>query len=79
MIFLTTPKEMGYFYDKFKIPENSDSLYPKGKKIIASMCIHVPVELIIALDAIPMRICSGAYSADMAGSDLLPAKTLSVG
>ncbi len=73
--FPDNPKEMGYFYDKFKILENSDSLYPKGKKIIASMCIHVPIELIIALDAIPVRICSGAYSADMAGSDLLPAKT----
>ncbi len=73
--FPDNPDGMGYFYDKFKIPEDGGSIYPKGKKLIASMCIHVPIELIIALDAIPVRICSGAYSADAAGSDLLPAKT----
>ncbi len=73
--FPDNPNGMKYFYDKFKNPEKGSSIYPKGKKIIASMCIHVPIELVIALDAIPVRICSGAYSADTAGSDLLPAKT----
>ena len=73
--FPDNPDGMKYFYDKFKNPKEGSSIYPKGKKIIASMCIHVPIELIIALDAIPVRICSGAYSADTAGSDLLPAKT----
>ncbi|MFK5856770.1 MAG: double-cubane-cluster-containing anaerobic reductase [Bacteroidota bacterium] len=73
--FPDNPERMKYFYDKFKIPDGGESIYPKGKKIIASMCIHVPIELVIALDAIPVRICSGAYSADAAGSDLLPAKT----
>jgi len=73
--FPDNPDGMDYFYDKFKVNEDGGSIYPKGKKIIASMCIHVPIELIIALDAIPVRICSGAYSADMAGADFLPAKT----
>ena len=73
--FPDNPDRMNYFYDKFKVNEDGRSIYPKGKKIIASMCIHVPIELIIALDAIPVRICSGAYSADMAGADFLPAKT----
>ena len=73
--FPDNPDGMNYFYDKFKVNEDGRSIYPKSKKIIASMCIHVPIELIIALDAIPVRICSGAYSTDMAGADFLPAKT----
>lgn len=73
--FPDNPIGMQYFYDKFKVSENGNSILPKGKKIIASMCIHVPVELIYAVDAFPVRICSGAYSTDAAGSDFLPAKT----
>jgi benzoyl-CoA reductase/2-hydroxyglutaryl-CoA dehydratase subunit BcrC/BadD/HgdB len=65
---------MDYFYNKFKPLEIGESLYPKDKKIIASMCIHVPIEIIHALGAVAVRICSGAYSADTAGSDFLPAK-----
>ena len=67
-------KGMEYFYNKFRPVEEGKSLYPKDKKLIASMCIHVPVEIIHALDATAVRICSGAYSADAAGSDFLPAK-----
>jgi len=67
-------KGMEYFYDKFRPLEKGESLYPKDKKTIASMCIHVPVEIIYALDASAVRICSGAYSADTAGADFLPAK-----
>ncbi len=65
---------MEYFYNRFRPLEEGKSLYPKDKKLIASMCIHVPIEIIYALDATPVRICSGAYSADAAGSDFLPAK-----
>ena len=65
---------MEYFYDKFKILEEGKSIYPKDKKVIASMCIHVPIEIIYALNATPVRICSGSYSADTAGSDFLPSK-----
>ncbi len=73
--FPDNPKQMQYFYNKFKVLEEGESLYPKDKKVIASLCIHVPVEIIHALDAVPVRICSGAYSVDAAGSDFLPAKT----
>ncbi len=65
---------MEYFYNKFRTQEEGESMYPKNKKIIASMCIHVPIELIYALDGTPVRICSGSYSADTVGSDFLPAK-----
>lgn len=73
--FPDTLAGMEYFYDKFRPLEEGVSPYPKDKKIIASMCIHVPVEIIYALDATPVRVCSGAYSADTAGADFLPAKT----
>ena len=73
--FPDNPAGMEYFYNIFKVHDEDNPVYPKGKKIIASMCIHVPVELIYAVDAVPVRICSGAYSADMAGADFLPAKT----
>ncbi len=72
--FPDTLSGMEYFYNKFRPLEEGQSIYPKDKKIIASMCIHVPVEIIYALGATPVRICSGAYSADTAGSDFLPAK-----
>jgi len=66
---------MEYFYNRFRPLEVNETLYPKDKKLIASMCIHVPLEIINALDATAVRICSGSYSADTAGSDFLPAKT----
>ncbi|MEN8187959.1 MAG: double-cubane-cluster-containing anaerobic reductase [Bacteroidota bacterium] len=72
--FPDTLSGMNYFYNKFRPLETGDSIYPKNKKIIASTCIHVPVEIIYALNATPVRICSGAYSSDTAGSDFLPAK-----
>lgn len=65
---------MEYFYNKFRPIAKGKSLYPKDKKLIASMCIHIPIEIIHALDATSVRICSGAYSTDTAGSDFLPAK-----
>lgn len=73
--FPCTLSGMEYFYNRFRPLEVDETLYPKDKKLIASMCIHVPLEIINALDATAVRICSGAYSADTAGSDFLPAKT----
>ncbi|WP_456379453.1 double-cubane-cluster-containing anaerobic reductase [Lutibacter sp.] len=73
--FPDTLSGMEYFYNRFRPLEVKETLYPKDKKLIASMCIHVPLEIINALDATAVRICSGAYSADTAGSDFLPAKT----
>ena len=72
--FPDNAENMQYFYDKYRSLTSEESIYPKDKKVVASMCIHVPVEIIHALDAFPVRICSGAYSTDMAGSDLLPSK-----
>jgi len=66
---------MSYFYDIMENiihePESSDT----EEKVIASMCIHVPVELIYAAGARPVRVCGGAYATDQVGADFLPAKT----
>lgn len=66
---------MEYFYDIMENiihePENPDT----DEKVIASMCVHVPVELIYAAGARPVRVCGGAYATDQIGSDFLPAKT----
>ncbi len=70
--FSDVPEEMGYFYERFRAffeetPNN-------GKKVIATMCIHVPVELIYAVGAIPLRVCSGARSMAEIGEEFFPAK-----
>ncbi len=68
-------ERMEYFYttaEKY-LTGNVPSLI--RKKIIATTCIHVPVELIYAVDAVPIRICSGSYQSDQTGGELLPAKT----
>ncbi len=72
--FSDNPEKMCYFYEmyqNFSEKQNNNN----GKKVIATMCVHVPVELIYALGAKPLRFCSGAYSTDQVGAEFLPAKT----
>ncbi len=73
--FPDNPQGMKYFYDRYeKFLGGADSSF-QGKKVVASMCIHVPLELIYAVGAVPVRICSGAYAMDQIGTEFLPAKT----
>ncbi len=71
--FPDNPKNMEYFYKRFE--EYTTGNLHKGKKVIASMCVHVPLELIYATGATPVRICAGAYATDQIGAEFLPAKT----
>ncbi len=73
--FPDNPIGMQYFYKRFEKFLDGDDNSFKNKKVIASMCIHVPLELIYAVRAVPVRICSGAYSMDQIGTEFLPAKT----
>ncbi len=73
--FPNNPKQMEYFYNKSAIFTGDTKLNSNEKKVVATMCIHVPVELIIAAGAIPYRICSGAYATDQIGAEFLPAKS----
>ena len=72
--FSDAPEEMGYFYERFRAFFGETPATNNGKKIIATMCIHVPVELIYAVGAIPLRVCAGARSTAEIGEEFLPAK-----
>ncbi|MDH5716194.1 MAG: double-cubane-cluster-containing anaerobic reductase [Spirochaetia bacterium] len=76
--FPDNPEGMNYFYDLLS-RQFSEGILPKnGKKVIGTMCVQVPDELILAVDAIPIRVCSGSFPYDNAGAEFMPAKTCSM-
>ncbi len=44
----------------------------KGKKVIGYLCMFAPVELILAADAIPVRVSSGWYDTSKLGDRIVP-------
>ena len=50
----------------------------KGKKIIGFMCLFVPTELVLAADAIPVRVNSGWYDASKIGDRVVPVEVCPV-
>ncbi|MBU0675630.1 MAG: 2-hydroxyacyl-CoA dehydratase family protein [Proteobacteria bacterium] len=76
--FPDQPKAMDYFYDFFR-RTFADGLTlpprPAEQKVIGTMCLQVPDELIVAAGAKPLRLCSGAYAFDQVGAEMLPAKS----
>lgn len=64
---------MEYFYDRYRelLEESGIS---NDQQVVASMCMHVPAELIYALGARPVRICAGVHVTDTIGAEHLPAK-----
>jgi benzoyl-CoA reductase/2-hydroxyglutaryl-CoA dehydratase subunit BcrC/BadD/HgdB len=44
----------------------------KGKKVIGYMCLFAPIELILAADAIPVRVNSGWYDTSKLGDRVVP-------
>ncbi len=74
--FPDTPESMGYFYDIFQSRFSKGMIFPQnGKKLVGTMCLQVPDELIIAAGGVPVRLCSGAYAFDQVGGDFMPAKS----
>jgi len=69
------PDGMKYFYDLYRDLLDEKSIINDNKPIVASMCMHVPAEIIYALGARPVRICAGIHVTDNIGSEFLPAKT----
>lgn len=67
--------EIGYFINKTEnaFLENSKQIF--NKKVIGTLCINVPEELIYAAGAIPIRICSGSSVLDQIGSENYPTKS----
>ena len=74
--FPDNPESMEYFYDLYQSRFKDGIILPQnGKKLVGTMCLQVPDELIVAAGAVPVRLCSGAYAFDQAGGDFMPAKS----
>ena len=50
----------------------------KGKKVIGYMCLFAPTELILAANAIPVRVNSGWYDASKIGDRVVPVEVCPV-
>jgi benzoyl-CoA reductase/2-hydroxyglutaryl-CoA dehydratase subunit BcrC/BadD/HgdB len=50
----------------------------KGKKVIGYTCLFAPIELILAADAIPVRVNSGWYDASKLGDRIVPVEVCPV-
>lgn len=74
--FPDNPEAMNYFYDLFRERYSETGTCINGKeKIIGTLCVQVPDELIYAAGAKPLRLCSGAYAYDQVGAASMPAKS----
>jgi len=78
--FPDKPAAMKYFYSLFRETYNGNGTPASTgtKKIIATMCMQVPQELILAADAYPLRLCSGANAYDQIGAEFMPSKSCPV-
>ena len=78
--FPDKPAAMQYFYSLFRDIYNGNGTpaLPGAKKIIASMCMQVPQELILAADAVPLRLCNGANAYAQIGAEFMPSKSCPV-
>ena len=72
------PKAMAYFYDVFRRWVDPVSALPAGKKVVGINCNQVPLELILACDAAPLRLCNGSFALEQAGAEFLPARSCSL-
>ena len=50
----------------------------KGKKVIGYFCMFAPIELILAADAIPVRVSSGWYDTSKLGDRIVPVEVCPV-
>ncbi len=50
----------------------------KGKKVIGYLCMFAPIELILAADAIPVRVSSGWYDTSKLGDRIVPVEVCPV-
>ena len=69
------PEAMKYFdeiADFVKREKEIRAAKQEGKKVIGYMCLFAPIELILAADAIPVRVNSGWYDASKLGDRIVP-------
>ena len=70
------PKAMEYFDEISNFfgqrQKEIEAEKAKGKKVIGYFCVFAPVELILAADAIPVRVNSGWYDTSKLGDRVVP-------
>ena len=68
------PEALRPFFDVLQsvFVELRDVSKPAGMKTIGTYCAMVPSELIWSAGAMPVRLCSGSYTAYTIGDDLVP-------
>jgi benzoyl-CoA reductase/2-hydroxyglutaryl-CoA dehydratase subunit BcrC/BadD/HgdB len=69
------PEAMNYFDEIADFSTREKEIFTakqEGKKVIGYMCLHAPIELILAADAIPVRVNSGWYDATKLGDRIVP-------
>ena len=76
------PQAMAYFdemADLFtKRKKEIIAAKQSGKKVIGYLCLFAPIELILAADAIPVRVSSGWYDAAKIGDRVVPVEVCPV-
>ena len=79
--YLKRAKELAELPDAakpfFEVLENTyvklaDIQKPEERKSIGTLCVMVPAELVYAAGAMPVRLCSGSYTAYSIGDDYIP-------
>lgn len=79
--YLKRAKELSELPDAakpfFDVLENTyvklaDIQKPEDMKSIGTLCVMVPAELVYAAGAMPVRLCSGSYTAYSIGDDYIP-------
>ncbi len=76
------PEAMKYFDEISNLfgqtPRGNSAEKEKGKKVIGYMCLFAPTELILAADAIPVRVNSGWYDTSKLGDRVVPVEVCPV-
>jgi len=76
------PETMQYFYDVAKFFGTREREIQKakeeGRKVIGYTCMFAPIELILAADAIPVRVSSGFYDPVKLGNRIVPVEVCPV-
>ena len=76
------PESMKYFDEMANLfgqrPKEIMAEKEKGKKVIGYTCLFAPTEMILAADAIPVRVNSGWYDTAKIGDRVVPVEVCPV-
>ena len=68
-----TPEAMKPFFDVLKsVYFDMEPVRAEGRPCIGTYCAMVPLELIYAAGAVPVKLCSGNYTSFLIGDDIVP-------